>query len=68
MLSNTEAEFMAASEATKETLWFIKLLNEMTAKKAKPAIHNDNQSTIKLIKNPEVHCRTKHISNRSIAL
>ena len=52
---------MAASEATKEALWLIKLLNEMATLKEKPAVHIANQSTIKLMKNPEFHCRTKHI-------
>ena len=52
---------MAASEATEEAIWLITLLNEMMTLKEKPAVHIDNQSTIKLIKNPEFHCRTKHI-------
>ena len=51
---------MAASDATKEALWLIKLLNEMTTLKEKPTVHIDNESIIKLIKNPEFHCRTKH--------
>ena len=63
-MSTTKAEFMAASEATKEALWFVKLLNEITILKEKPSVHTDNQSTIKFIKNPEFHCRTKHIDVR----
>ena len=55
---------MAASEATKEALWLIKLLNEMTTLKEKPAVHIDNQCTKKLIKNAEFHCRKKHIELR----
>ena len=50
---------MATSDATKEALWLIELLNEMTTLKEKPTVHIDNESIIKLIKNPEFHCRTK---------
>jgi hypothetical protein len=60
-LSTTEAEFIAASEAAREAIWLTKLLSDLTMMSQVPVISIDNQSTIKLVKNPEFHCRTKHI-------
>ncbi len=63
-LSTTEAEFIAASEAAREAMWLIKLFEDLTASSHIPVIQIDNQSAIKLIKNPVFHCRTKHIDTR----
>lgn len=61
-LSTTEAEYVAASQATKEAIWLQKLLFDIHEEVIKPTILNvDNQSSIKLIRNPEFHNRTKHI-------
>lgn len=61
-LSTTEAEFVAACEATKEIIWIKRLVSELTCKKLKEAeLRIDNQSTIRLIKNPDVHKKSKHI-------
>jgi hypothetical protein len=62
-LSTCEAEYMALSEAVKEALWiksFINNLNIGIHFDTVP-IHVDNESAIKLAKNPEFHNRSKHI-------
>jgi len=65
-LSTTEAELVAASEATKDLVWVNRVLQEMdtTSNQAKPKLLIDNVGTIKLIHNPEFHRRTKHIEIR----
>ena len=63
--STTEAEYIAASEATKEAVWLRRLITQLGAKQREPTpIKCDNQSAIKLTKNPEYHRRTKHIDVR----
>lgn len=64
-LSTTEAEYIAASETSKESVWLRRMLNQLGEKQSDPTpIHCDNQSAIKLVRNPEFHNRTKHISVR----
>ena len=65
-LSSTEAEYMAATHATKEAIWLHGLLVELGRISAGYSIPLliDNQSAIALIKNPEHHERTKHIAIR----
>jgi hypothetical protein len=61
-LSSTEAEYMAASQATKEATWIRKLLDSLgLAKPEAMLIYGDNQGSIALAKNPTGHGRTKHI-------
>ena len=61
-LSTTEAEYVAASNATKECIWLQQLLSDIKEDISKPTtVFIDNQSAIRLIKNPEFHSRTKHI-------
>jgi hypothetical protein len=61
-LSTTEAEYVAASLATREALWLRQLLNDVGLTCHGPTTLNvDNQSAIKLVKNSEFHKRTKHI-------
>jgi len=70
-LSTTEAEYVAASEASKEAVWLRRILSEIhgtfisreDSSSATPPImlYIDNQAAIKLIKNPRFHERTKHI-------
>ena len=64
-LSSMEAEFMAASEASKEVAWLEKLnidLNEGTSKI--PTLYCDNQGAVELIHNTKFHNRAKHIDIR----
>lgn len=61
-LSTTEAEYVAAAEATKELVWLSRILNELMPGRLEGAtLYMDNQSAIRLVKNPEYHRRTKHI-------
>jgi hypothetical protein len=63
-VSTTEAEFVAASEATKELIWLQRLLCELTNLKDIPVLYVDNLSAVKLVKNPVFHKRSKHIDVR----
>ncbi|XP_046750287.1 secreted RxLR effector protein 161-like [Diprion similis] len=61
-LSTTEAEYVALSLAGKEATWLRVLLRDIEYQCENPTvIHVDNQSAIRLAKNPEFHQRTKHI-------
>jgi len=63
-LSSTEAEYMALTQAVKESIWLQAVLSDLTASKHQGEvknIHVDNQGAIALAKNPEFHARTKHI-------
>lgn len=59
--STTEAEYMAAAAATKEGLWLRKLFDSLDIPMAAIDINCDNQSAIKLLKNPIFSVRSKHI-------
>jgi hypothetical protein len=63
-LSTTEAEFMAASEASKEVIWLTRLLTEIGEMTSVPTLFVDNMSAVKLVKNPVFHKRSKHIEVR----
>jgi len=61
-MSSTEAEYIALAAAAREAVWLPKLLEELGFPQENPTvICVDNQSTLKLAKNPELHKRTKHI-------
>jgi len=61
-LSTTEAEYIAGCEASKEAIWITRLLKELKLEgKQTVPLYCDNQSAIRLAKNPEFHQRTKHI-------
>lgn len=59
--STAEAEFLAANEATKELIWLTNLLRELNIEYEQPTLFVDNKSAIKIIKNNEIHRRSKHI-------
>jgi hypothetical protein len=61
-ISSTEAEIIAASEASQEILWLNGLLKGLVTLE-KPELYLDNESAVKLSHNPkyEYHKRTKHI-------
>jgi transposase InsO family protein len=59
--STTEAEYMAASAAVKEALWLCRLLADLGLGPGTIGINADNQSAIKLLKNPVSSIRSKHI-------
>lgn len=64
-LSTTEAEYVAASVTVKDIIWIRKMLKDIGHQCcAATKLYIDNQSAIKLVKNPEYHKRTKHIDIR----
>ena len=65
-LSSTEAEYMAISHAMQEGLYLTMLQTEMGIQKEEGGtlLLVDNQSSIKLAKNPVFHKRSKHIAIR----
>jgi hypothetical protein len=61
-LSTTEAEFVAATACTCQAIWLRKILEELHSKQVGAiTIFCDNNSAIKLSKNPVLHGRSKHI-------
>lgn len=60
-LSTTEAEYIALALGAKEAMWLKSLLHELGFDQRPVELNVDNQSAIKLAKNPEFHKRTKHI-------
>jgi len=64
-LSSTEAEVVAASEASKEGISMRSLLQELSEHDDKPmSLAVDNQSAIAVAYNPEHHSRMKHVERR----
>ncbi|KAI3438358.1 hypothetical protein D9Q98_000796 [Chlorella vulgaris] len=59
--STTEAEYMAAAAAIKESLWISKLLSDLHIDSGITTIQADSQSAIKLLKHPVFSMRSKHI-------
>lgn len=59
--STCEAEYIALGLGAKEAIWLKSLMNELGFEQRPVEINVDNQSAIKLVKNPEFHKRSKHI-------
>jgi hypothetical protein len=60
-LSSCESEYRALVEASKEAIWIQNLYKELGFLIEKSAIiYCDNQSSIKISKNPQYHSKTKH--------
>eukprot|EP00253_Pinus_taeda_P032195 PITA_32195 len=65
VVSSAEAEYMAASTTSYEAIWLRKLLVNLFKRRMEAiGIMCDNQSCIKLSKNPVFHDRSKHIDIR----
>ena len=61
-LSSVEAEYMAATQSTREAVWWRTFLAELGMPDIAPTVvYSDSQGSIALSKNPEHHSRTKHI-------
>jgi hypothetical protein len=61
-LSTAEAEYQSAASAVKEALWLRKLLIDFGEDCTQPVlIWCDNQAALKLLVNPIVSARSKHI-------
>ncbi|GJU44583.1 retrovirus-related pol polyprotein from transposon TNT 1-94 [Tanacetum coccineum] len=60
-MSTTEAEYVAAAQASKEEVWLKMLLEELGHEQEKITLFCDNQSTLYLARNPTFHSKTKYI-------
>nr|GEV98012.1 retrotransposon protein, putative, Ty1-copia subclass [Tanacetum cinerariifolium] len=60
-LSTIEAEYMALTEAVKESIWLKGLLIELGVNLRSVVVNCDNQNAIHLSRNAMFHERTKHI-------
>jgi hypothetical protein len=63
-LSTTEAEYVAAIEASKEMIWLQRFMEELGKKQENNMLYCDSQSVIHLAKNSVFHSKTKHIQLR----
>nr|GEY00211.1 retrovirus-related Pol polyprotein from transposon TNT 1-94 [Tanacetum cinerariifolium] len=63
-LSTTEAEYMALTEAVKESICLKRLLIKLRVNLRSMVVNCDNQSAIHLLRNAMFHERTKHINVR----
>ncbi len=63
-LSTTEAEYISATEASKEAIWLGRLVIELGMPDSTPVLGCDSQSAVYLAKNAMFHARTKHIDVR----
>ena len=59
--STSKDEYMAAAAAIKEALWVRRMLSELGQDPGTITIKADSQSAIKLLKNPIISMRSKHI-------
>jgi len=60
-LSTTEAEYMAATHASKEAVWLQRLCSSMGLVEGAIRIDCESQRAIFLAKNPAYHSKTRHI-------
>ena len=64
-LSTTESEYIALSQFVQDLTWLMLLMSDLLeTQEVKPIIYADNQSAIRLVKNPEFHKRSKQIDVR----
>eukprot|EP00253_Pinus_taeda_P008614 PITA_08614 len=61
VLSTTEVEYVAATEASKEMIWLQRFLDELGKKQELGRLYSDSQSAIQCAKNSTFHSKTKHI-------
>ena len=63
-LSTTEAQYIAATETIKKTLWLRGLVGDLGMDQDNVEVHCDSQNAIHLAKNQVHHGQTKHIDIR----
>ena len=64
-LSTAEAEYISASDASREAIWLWKMLSDLFDSILEPVvIHCDNQSCIKISENLVFHDHSKHMEMR----
>ena len=62
-LSTAEAEFIAATEATKDVMWIRGLLQELSLDSKLPStVYEDNQACVSMINNSAVSPRNRHFA------
>jgi hypothetical protein len=60
--SSTVAEYKAMTEGAKEAIWLRRLMRELGVGDDGPVLFRvDNESAIKLARNPVMHQKTKHV-------
>eukprot|EP00253_Pinus_taeda_P033911 PITA_33911 len=60
-LSTTEAEYVTATEASKEMIWLQRFIGGLGKENGKGTLYSDSLSAIHLAKNSAFHSRTKQI-------
>jgi hypothetical protein len=60
-LSTIEAEYVAATEASKEMIWLQRFMEELGKKQENNRFYCDSESSIHLAKKSAFHSKTKHI-------
>jgi hypothetical protein len=60
-LSTIEVEYVATTEASKETIWLQRFMEELGKKMETNSLYYDNESSIHLAKISTFHSNTKHI-------
>ncbi|KAJ1580915.1 hypothetical protein NDA12_003040 [Ustilago hordei] len=63
-LSTVEAEFIAATEATREVLFLKQLLRSIGIATGTPMVYSDNTGCIQVSKDPAQHWKLKHIDTK----
>ena len=64
-LSSTESELVALTEATRQNIWLRDLLSDLNYRSQSPTVtHEDNLSTIVLVKNSSNNIRTRPLNRR----
>lgn len=63
-LSAVEAEFIAATEATREVLFLKQLLRSIGIATEVPTVYSDNTGCIQVSKDPAQHWKLKHIDTK----
>jgi hypothetical protein len=63
-LSTIEAEYVAATEASKEMIWLQRFMEELGKKQENRRLYCDSESSIHLEKNSTFHSNTKNIQLR----
>jgi hypothetical protein len=63
-LSTIEADYVTATEASKEMIWLQRFVEELRKKQENNRLYCDSESAIHLAKNSTFHSNTKHIQLR----
>ena len=63
-LSSTESEYIAATEATQESIWLRSIIRELGYDTPTTDMYGDNRGSIALSSSQIFHARTRHINAR----